>query len=167
VISADKTKLTGWGGAGLPIFQPKHRPFLGTVFFVAQDAEKLPWTTTKSGINEDSTIWQETKRRMTSVGRVVTSYLDARYTEDGTEVPVADLQSVAGSRVGIITAAVAQQRTFTPPKRPAPTTTKIQYDAKVADVKSIEKYLRRPGMGGSAIGRYTFNYFLENEVGDE
>ena len=35
VLYADKSPLTGWGGAGLlPIFQPKHRPFLGTVFFV-------------------------------------------------------------------------------------------------------------------------------------
>lgn len=166
VISADKTRLTGWGGSGLPIFQPKHRPFLGTVFFVSQDAEKLPWTTTKSGINEDSTIWQETKRRMTTVGRVVTSYLDARYTEDGTEVPPMDLQDVAGSRVNMITAAVSPQRTFTPPKRAAPTTTRIQYDANVKDVKRIENYLKRPSMGGSAVGRYTFNYFLDNEVGE-
>jgi len=70
VIFADKTQLTGWGGAGLPIFQPKHRPFLGTVFFVSKDPEKLPWTTTKSGINEDSALWQMTKRQMAAVGRV-------------------------------------------------------------------------------------------------
>jgi len=28
VLFADKSPLTGWGGTGLPIFQPKHRPFL-------------------------------------------------------------------------------------------------------------------------------------------
>lgn len=27
VLFADKSNVTGWGGAGLPIFQPKHRPF--------------------------------------------------------------------------------------------------------------------------------------------
>jgi hypothetical protein len=166
VISADKSALTGWAGAGLPIFQPKHRPFLGTVFFVSRDAEQLPWTTTKSGINEDSAIWQEAKRHMVTVGRAVVSFLDSRYTEEGTEVPSTDLQDVAGPRMSVIAAAVSERRSFVPPKRPPPATTKIQYEAKIGDVKRIEDYLKRPGMGGSAIGRHTFNYFLRNEVGE-
>lgn len=168
VISADKSPLTGWGGgaAGLPIFQPKHRPFLGTVFFVSADAEKLPWTTTKAGINEDSAIWQEAKRHMTTAGRVVVSFLDGRYTDEGTEVASADLQEAAGPRVSVMSAVVSQNRVFAPPKRPPPQNMKIQYDAKVADVKRIEEYLGRPGMGGAEIGRYTFHYFLRNEVGE-
>lgn len=167
VISADKSPLSGWGGAGLPIFQPKHRPFLGTVFFVSADAEKLPWTTTKSGINEDSAIWQETKRYMATVGRVVISFLDGRYTDEGTEVPSADLSEAAGARVSVMSASVSQKRTFDPPKRPPPQNMKIQYDAKVIDVKRIETYLGRTGMGGAEVGRYTFNYFLRNEVGED
>lgn len=166
VISADKSPLTGWGGSGLPIFQPKHRPFLGTVFFVSTDAEKLPWTTTKSGINEDSAIWQEAKRHMTTVGRVVVSFLDGRYTDEGTEVASADLQEAAGSRVSVMTAAVSQKRAFDPPKRPPPQNMRIQYDVKVAEVKRIEEYLGRPGMGGAEVGRHTFHYFLRNEVGE-
>jgi len=167
VISADKSPLTGWGGAGLPIFQPKHRPFLGTVFFVSTDAEKLPWTTTKAGINEDSAIWQEAKRHMTAVGRVVVNFLDGRYTDEGTEVASADLQDAAGPRVSVMSAAVAQKRLFDPPKRPPPQNMKIQYEVKVADVKRIEEYLGRPGMGGAEVGRHTFNYFLRNEVGEK
>jgi hypothetical protein len=166
VISADKTPLTGWAGSGLPIFQPKHRPFLGTVFFVSKDAEQLPWTTTKAGINEDSAIWQEAKRHMTTVGRIVISFLDSRYTEEGTEVPTTDLQDVAGPRISVISAAVSEKRLFELPKRPPPLNTRIQYDARIADVKRIEDYLKRPGMGGSAVGRHTFNYFLRNEVGE-
>ena len=38
VLFADKSDLTGWG-SGLPIYQPKHRPFFGTVLFVASDPE--------------------------------------------------------------------------------------------------------------------------------
>lgn len=167
VISADKTPLTGWGGLGLPIFQPKHRPFLGTVFFVSTDAEKLPWTTTKSGINEDSAIWQEAKRHMTTVGRVVVSFLDGRYTDEGTEVASADLQEAAGTRVSVMSAAVSQKRVFDTPKRPPPVNMRIQYDVKVTEVKRIEEYLGRPGMGGAEVGRHTFHYFLRNEVGEK
>jgi hypothetical protein len=166
VVSADKSALTGWGGSGLPIFQPKHRPFLGTVFFVSTDAEKLPWTTTKSGINEDSAIWQETKRHMNSVGRIVISFLDSRYTDEGTEVASADLQEAAGPRVSIMSAVASQKRLFDPPKRPPPTNMRIQFDAKVVDVRRIQEYLGRPGMGGAEVGRHTFQYFLRNEVGE-
>lgn len=169
VISADKSPLTGWGGAGLPIFQPKHRPFLGTVFFVSTDAEKLPWTTTKSGINEDSAIWQEAKRHMTTIGRNVVSFLDGRYTDEGTEVASADLQEAAGQRVSVMSAAADQiKRSFEPPKPPPPQQSmRIQYDAKCADVKRIAQYLGRPGMGGADVGRHTFHYFLRNEVGEK
>lgn len=166
VISADKSQLTGWGGVGLPIFQPKHRPFLGTVFFVSTDAEKLPWTTTKSGINEDSAIWQEAKRHMAAVGRVVVSFLDGRYTDEGTEVATADLQDAAGARISVMSAVVSEKRAFTPPSRPPQQNIRVQYDAKVADVKRIAEYLGRPSMGGADVGRHTFNYFLRNEVGE-
>ncbi|SEN96665.1 Histidine kinase-, DNA gyrase B-, and HSP90-like ATPase [Nitrosospira multiformis] len=168
VISADKSLLTGWGGGGtgLPIFQPKHRPFLGFVFFVSTDAEKLPWTTTKSGINEDSAIWQEAKRYMITVGRGVISFLDGRYTDEGTEIASADLQEAAKDRINLMSAVVSQKRVFEPPKRPPPQNLRIQFDAKVDDVKRIEEYLGRRGMSGAEVGRYTFNYFLRNEVGE-
>ncbi len=168
VISADKGPLTGWAGGGLPIFQPKHRPFLGTVFFVAENAEKLPWTTTKSAINEDSEIWQQAKRQMSSVGRVVISFLDSRYSDEGTEVASKDLQDVTKAPVNLMRAAVSQNRTFEIPKaRTEPKTTRIQYDAEVDQVKAIAKYLKKTSMSGSDIGRHTFNHFYRNEVGGE
>lgn len=165
VLFADKSNVTGWGGAGLPIFQPKHRPFLGTVFFVSSDPEALPWTTTKSSLNEENASWQEAKRHMVTVGRVITGFLDRRYTDEGTEFAPSELQDASGGRVEMLTAAIAATRDFKAPTKPSPATLKIQYNAKVGDVKKIASYLRKPAMGGSAIGRYTFQYFLKNEVG--
>jgi hypothetical protein len=166
VLFADKSSLTGWG-ATLPIFQPKHRPFLGTIFFVSSDPEALPWTTTKASVNEDSAVWQEAKRHMTTVGRVVIGFLDRRYTDEGTEVASADLQDASGASVSVLKAAVAQTRSFKPPTKPAPKEMKIQYMAKLADIKKIATHLRRPNIGGSEVGRFTFNYFLKNEVGGD
>ena len=168
VVSADKSPLTGWGGAGLPIFQPKHRPFLGTVFFVSEDVEQLPWTTTKSAINEDSALWQLAKRHMIGVGRVVVSFLDGRYTDEGTEIASKELQQVSGSeRVSVLSAAVSSAKSFTPPQTPASSTTRIQYDARISEVKKIAQYLKRPSMSGSDVGRHTFQHFLRNEVGED
>ncbi len=166
IISAEKSALTGWtgGGTGLPLFQPKHRPFLGTVFFVSTDPEALPWTTTKGSVNEESAVWQQAKRHMLSVGRIVTTFLDKRYTEEGTEVPPAELQGASGRAVSVLEAAAAGEREFKPPPKTGRTHVTIQYRARIDDVKKIENYLHRPGMGGSEVGRYTFNYFLKNEV---
>jgi hypothetical protein len=128
----------------------------------------LPWTTTKASVNEESAIWQEAKRHMVKVGRVIINFLDKRYTEDGTEITPSDLQDASQGTVSVLTAAVAKERTFAPPKKPPPKEIRVQYLAKVRDIEKIESHLRRPGMGGSKVGRYTFDYFLKNEVrGDE
>ena len=167
VISADKSPLTAWNNNGLPIFQPKHRPFLGTVYFVSRYADRLPWDTTKSGINEDSEIWQEAKRQMVAVGRSVTSFLDGRYTDEGTEIAQKELTEATKDRVDAMTASVARKKTFEQPKKPPRQTTRIQYDAKIENVEKIANYLSRPGMSGSDIGRHTFHFFLRNEVGED
>ena len=167
VISADKSSLTGWNNNGLPIYQPKHRPFLGTVFFVSTHADRLPWDTTKSGINEDSEIWQIAKRLMVTVGRPITAFLDSRYTDEGTEIAQKELTEVAEERVDAMAASVAQQKTFKLPQQPKKTTLRIQYDAKIKDVRSITEYLSRSEMSGSDVGRHTFHFFLRNEVGEE
>jgi hypothetical protein len=170
VLAADKSSRTGWGAGGaLPIFQPKHRPFLGTVFFVSADPEALPWTTTKAGVNEELAVWQEARRHMVTVGRVITGFLDSRYTEEGAGAGIApaELQDASGRAMNVLTAAVAPARSFTRPRVVRPTTIKIQYEALFAYVQKIEAYLRRPGMGGSEVGGYTFNWFLKNEVGED
>lgn len=167
VISADKSPLTGWGGSG-QIFQPKHRPFVGTVFFAAENGEKLPWTTTKAAINEDSAIWQLAKRHMLSVSQPVISYLNNRYSDEGTEVSSKELQIAAGEQTTMLVAAVSEKRSFEPPsKQASPPTTRIQYDATEKEIKSIAVYLKKPSMSGSAVGRWTFDYFLRNEVEDQ
>ena len=166
VISADKSSKTGWNNNGLPIFQPKHRPFLGTVYFVSMHADRLPWDTTKSGINEDSEIWQEAKRLMVTVGRTVTSFLDGRYSDEGMEIEEKELTEATKKRIDAMRASIASRKSFEPPKRPKKSTTRIQYDANIEHVESISEYLGRSGMSGSDVGRHTFNFFLRNEVGE-
>jgi hypothetical protein len=167
VISADKSPLTGWGSGGLPLFQPKHRPFLGIVLFVSANPEALPWTTTKASIDEDSSVWQTAKRQMVVVGRAVTQFLDSRYQEDGTAVAPKDLEDAREGEVPALRAASGGARAFKPPKGKTSTTTSIQYSARVADVRRIGTYLGRPSMSGSEVGRHTFDFFLRNEVDAE
>ena len=87
-----------------------HRPFLGTVYFVSRHADRLPWDTTKSGINDDSEIWQEAKHLMVAVGRSVTSFLDSRYTDEGTEIAQKELAEATKDRVDAMTALLPRKR---------------------------------------------------------
>lgn len=167
VVSADKSRLTGWGGHGLPIFQPKHRPFLGIVMFVSDDPESLPWTTTKASINEDSIVWQRAKLEMVNTAKAIINFLDSRYTETGTDVDSEELKEARGGSVNPLASSSAKPRKFKPPAPKKNPTMRIQYDAKKADVGRIIKHLRKPGMSGSEVGRHTLYFFLRNEVGDE
>ena len=106
-------------------------------------------------------------RHRDEIGRAVVAFLDKRYADDGAEFKPMDLLDAAGPKIGVLNAAVAKERDFKPPVKPAPTTMKIQYDAKTSAVRKIAAHLRRPGMTGSEVGRYTFSYFLKNEVGAE
>ena len=166
VISADKSPLTGWND-GLPIFQPKHRPFLGIVYFVSKFADRLPWDTTKSGINEDSEIWQKTKNHMEFVGKSVIRFLDSRYTDEGTEIAQNEIKEAAKESVSAIAVSASESKTFkSPPVRTISDTT-IQYKAKKEDVKKVANYFSNPFMSNSEVGRRTFFYVLHNEVGEE
>ena len=167
VISADKSSLTGWNNNGLPIFQPKHRPFLGLVYFVSDHADRLPWDTTKSRINVDSEIWQRATRSMITVGKPVASFLNERYSDEGDPSEKPDLRAIATERTEAIATSVSTRRTFERPTSTKKDTIRVQYDAKIDDVKRIAKHLARPGMSGSDVGRFVFEHFLRNEVETE
>jgi Histidine kinase-, DNA gyrase B-, and HSP90-like ATPase len=162
VAFADKTALTGWG-TFLPNFQPKHRPFIGLVFFTSEQPEKLPWTTTKSSINQESAIWQHALRVMGTTGKQITGYLDKRYSEDGTDITTDELSQVAGRPESALAAISTRPRTFQTVKKKK-NTTSIQFSVKVSEVDEIRSYLGQRSMSNSEVGRHTFDYFLENVV---
>ena len=167
LVSADKSSLTGWNNNGLPIFQPKHRPFLGLVYFVSDHPEQLPWDTTKSGVNVDSEVWQRATQSMVTVGKAVTSFLDSRYSDEGDPADKEDLQTLDRHRVDAIVTSIGTTRPFQRPTSPKRTNIRIQFDAQVEDLGKIARHLARPGMSGSEVGRYVFEFFLRNEVGTE
>jgi hypothetical protein len=170
VLYGDKSLQTGWGGGDLPLFQPKHRPFLGIVLFTSSDPEALPWTTTKGHINEDSAVWQEAKLKMAAVGKPVTGFLDKRYSDEGTSIQPSGIAKLAGEGMNVFDAAIGNRSTFILPSRKTKkpkTTTKIQYEISLKELERVRRHFGRTNMAGTEIGRYTFDYFMENEVGEK
>jgi hypothetical protein len=165
VIYGDKTPLTGWGST-LPLFQPKHRPFLGLVLFTSANPESLPWTTTKRSVNEDDVIWQEAKVRMVAVAKPVLRFLDSRYPTEGVDVDPKRIAELSGRASNVFDAAVSQRRAFTAPPKEPPKETKVQYYAKRSELERVRRHFGRSNnnMSASEVGRQTFEFFLRNEV---
>lgn len=74
VLHNDKTRLTGWGEAGVPAYHSQFIGISGTVMFTSNDAWKLPVTTTKRGIDTSSETYLYIKEFMREGLKKFTSY---------------------------------------------------------------------------------------------
>lgn len=81
VLNGDKTESTGWGVDSHPVFRPKHNHFLGYVHFRSRDLRKLPWTTTKDGVELESQIYQAALSEMWVLTRPILDFLNDLYPE--------------------------------------------------------------------------------------
>jgi Histidine kinase-, DNA gyrase B-, and HSP90-like ATPase len=74
VVYRDKTRLTGWGEAGVPNYHPQFISIVGTVHFRSNEPRKLPITTTKRGLDVSSDLYLYTKDFMREGLKMFTSY---------------------------------------------------------------------------------------------
>ncbi len=64
VVANDRSRLTGWGDAGVPSHHPQFNGIRGIVEFRCKTASKLPVTTTKRGIDAGSNLYLQVRERM-------------------------------------------------------------------------------------------------------
>ena len=74
VVHNDRTRLTGWGVAGVPNYHTQFIGLLGVVIFESNDAWMLPVTTTKRGIDPGSDTYLYVKEFMIQGLKKFTSY---------------------------------------------------------------------------------------------
>ena len=172
VVFADTSEITGWGVQGrLPKYMPKFRGFVGAVFFSSDDPEKLPWTTTKRGINKDSNIYQNVVNEMVVAARPVLSYLNSFYSGEEEERPEArDLATQLSSTDIRSVVSDKKETVFQPPKRKPleqKRTVGVQYNAKTSDIERAKKAIGNTRWGAGRVGKYALDYFLKQECDDE
>lgn len=174
VLEADKTDITGWGatfGAFIPGFHPQYNHFRGYAFFECDDAGRLPWNTTKTGVDLDSPIYRAARQRMNILARPVISFLNALKTEK-TRRKQAGLDD-PGMLETIIEASdtaplkdIEPRETFaaptTAPERVQPKNTSIQYQLPIGKVAGAKKVLKVKT--NKEVGLRTFEYFYRAEV---
>lgn len=100
VVAADKTSLTTWKdmenrGSGI-VFHNNYAAFRGIVYFTSKYPEKLPWNTTKTGIDETSLVYLRAREKMLEIFKIVKNILDdirknTDEKDDGIEETIAQM----------------------------------------------------------------------------
>lgn len=80
ILAKDQTAETVWtgtkGGDGVPKYHAQFHRFRGYTFFESNDSSKLPWNTTKTGMDMDSPYYKEVRSKMIHMTRQVMDLLD-------------------------------------------------------------------------------------------
>ena len=185
VVKADRTELTGWGTndpdseEGSPAWHPQYNRFRGFVFFSSEYPMALPWTTTKTEIDETADVYRNALQRMQSIIKQYASFTNNLKQEreifdeeNGSTVqPIQD----ALTEASLTTVGVIPQGKFTVPDRnkvesspPIPAslqTTSIQFRAEISRVEEIKKALHLST--NRQVGERAFDYLYEEEIGEK
>lgn len=173
VAQANQAETTGWGINGNPKYHADFAYFRGLVEFSSQDSSRLPWTTTKTGVDEDRKIYKAALHHMSVAMKPVLTFLrelaqETSAYKEGTlkEMPLAtSISSAKSFRI----LEVSTTENFVRPEKLIPAD-----DVKVANIQyyvPIEKYERaRATLSASTkkeVGEKTFEYFFTYECKDE
>lgn len=100
VVAADKSSLTTWKdmenkSSGV-VFHNNYAGFRGIVYFSSKQPEKLPWNTTKTGLDETSRVYLRAREKMLEIFKIVKGIIDeikknTEEKDDGVEESVAKM----------------------------------------------------------------------------
>lgn len=180
VLGPDQTKVTGWGvqrPIGIPEYHSQFYRFRGYVFLDADDPRDLPWNTTKTSMEQDSSIYQAVFQQMVILLRSVVDFLNQLHREEQDYQKEKINETPSGTAIkkaqSVPLSVVRQNQTYlspnkfvypkpAKPKKPAPTQIQIRYSVLKERYESVREYfeLDRP----EDIGLATFDYFFEREI---
>lgn len=174
ILEADRTEITGWGlaeeAAGrvfMPSFHNQFARFRGIISFDSEDSSRVPWNTTKNGVDQDSAVWQATFRKMMEMMRPVIDFLNEldadidEHTKDGSPM-LNYLKQGQPARAENFT----KKTSFKAPTRQTvtkkgPRTVKIQYSRPAGDVDYLKDTL--DVKSAAAVGERTFDLVLKRQ----
>lgn len=103
VVAADKTSLTTWRdienkSSGVA-FHNNYAAFRGVVMFNSKTPDKLPWNTTKTGLDETSRVYLQAREKMLEVFKIVRMFIDeiktnTRNSDDGIEETIEKMETI-------------------------------------------------------------------------
>lgn len=173
LLVADRTPLTGWGNPAAA-YHPQYRAFRGFVYLSADDAGLLPWNTTKTAVDRDSPVFRavqsEMKTALVAVQAVINraKQVRSRLEEDEQKPDIlVALDEAPDQPITSLSASTQMVAPPAPPSKPkAPPTPKIQRIQYTVEPDRFDEVATALGASsGSEVGRLTFDYFYDQEIG--
>jgi hypothetical protein len=176
VVKADQTELTGWGELGVPAGGPKiprmhhqYARFRGCTYFESDDPRRLPWKTTKDGIDVELPLYQRVKLQMQTIARPVINFLNEvdKENEEPNEEKRVLTRLLLQAQLKL-PSDLPESETFhyikpaPQPKRPE--NALIQFYRPKDQLEIMKKCLRLTS--AKAVGEHIFDWYLENECKD-
>lgn len=173
LLEADQSSATGWSdvaetaGIAIPRFHNQFARFRGYVFFDCRDTSRLPWNTTKTGIDEDNPIYRSVKQKMMELTRPIINFLnDLDAEKDFSDPKDKTLEQAVSAASSVKLTDIAIRASFTRPSGiRAPATVSIQYRREKSQVVALQTAL---GVSSArAVGEKAFDFAFEKLVGED
>ncbi len=180
IIAKDKTANTVWTGRkgdGVPLWHAQYYRFRGFVFFEAKDSSKLPWNTTKTGMDMDSPVYKKVRSQMILMTKQVMDLMDKLKAEKEKDNPIEEqkLNKVVDDAIKKDRIPVLELRTRTdslkdtfifPDHLFSPVGKGNQINISYSVPRDKYQQVRSCLQVNSAkeVGQLTFEYFCENEL---
>jgi len=169
VLKSDQTPVTGWGGSTdqrIPSYHNQFARFRGFAYFDCKDASRVPWTTTKTGLDHDSPIWRSARQRMISMMRPVIDFLndlDSEHDREGDNQSGATLSSRVERTAPTAVAQLSSRDVFRYPKATkAPRSGRVSYSRAKEELTQAKLALKVNSY--REVGERTFEYWAEAEL---
>jgi Histidine kinase-, DNA gyrase B-, and HSP90-like ATPase len=181
ILGPDTSETTGWsGGRGrdgkeLPKYHDQFFRFRGYVFFNADDSSKLPWNTTKTGMDKDSPDFVYVRSQMIAQGKQVKSIMDdmKKEREKGNPLEKRSLSIKVNNANVVAISEVIRHRNQLPPiyKYPKELMNRVKtvkdkvtitFEKPKSKVQKAIEYYKTNDV--NKIGSLAFEYFYDNEL---
>lgn len=180
ILAKDKSASTVWTGGkgdGVALWHAQYHRFRGFVFFEAKDSSKLPWNTTKTGMDMDSPIYQGVRQQMIVMTKQVMELMDKLKSEKEKDNPEDEQklnnaveQSTKTGRQSVLelraNSSVLKEKFVFPEALFSPAGKKnqinIQYFVPRERFQQVCSQLKVKS--GKDVGMKTFEYYCDNEL---
>ncbi|MDP5132353.1 MAG: hypothetical protein NWQ54_15815, partial [Paraglaciecola sp.] len=166
---AEKTKKTLWDIGVMPKYHDRFAYFRGVVEFECEDSSKLPWTTTKTGVDVDNKIYRVANKYMMDAFKPIQYFLNDVVKEKDAHAKnpqlVTFLQEAIKNSVNVDYSNLEPNATFVRPSFEKPTVTQTHANVtyKVEKERADEAMDISGANSYSELGRITFEYYYSNE----
>ena len=177
VVFANQDEITGWGTDGVRAFHPGFASFRGYVYFESDDLEKLPWNTTKTGVDVSSKYYQIALNEMKECAKLYVTWKDRvdDFVKNDAEGKIEVKDVFDGREVGMLSEEVGlyskdnkqfvfpklDNSLFPVPREPEAT---ISFRVTKKKIEEAKNYLGNIKMTNKELGEKVFSYFYEREI---